>query len=129
MRMAKADQEDFDTTNKFLHTCEMFWDNRDRYSFKDTETDWLTWDDEDEDKVYFLMVRDEIAKEEGCDPEHVDNRLLIYEVVKRMYKKCDCNWNRVTLGAQILIEQVCDPNKSYLDYSPYLEEFHVAPEQ
>lgn len=129
LRMAKADQEDFDTTNKFLRTCEMFWDNRNRYSLRNTETEWETWDDDDEDKIFILKVRKELAKEEYCDPEHVDNRLLVYEVIKRLYKKCDCNWGRIILGAHILIEQVCDPQKDYLDYSPYLEEFHVAPEQ
>jgi hypothetical protein len=129
LRMAKADNEDFEVTTKFLRICESFWDNRNRYSFKDTETDWETWDEDDEDKLYILKVRKELAEEEDCDLEHVDNRLLIYEVVKRFYKKCDCHWNRVTLGAQILIEQVCDPQKDYLDYSPYLEELHVAPEQ
>lgn len=129
MRMAKADKDDFDTTNKFLQTCEMFWDNRHRYSFRDTEIDWKTWDDDDEDKIYFLKVQKEVAEEEGCDPEDLDNRLLVYEVIKRRYKQCDCNWRRVVHGADILINDVCDPQKDYLDYSPYLEEFHVAPEQ
>lgn len=129
MRMAKADNEDFETTNRFLQTCEMFWDNRERYSFIDKEGEWVDWDDEDEDKQYFLKVRKELAEEEDCDPEHVDNRLLVYEVIKRRYKQCDCNWRRVVFGAQILIEDVCDPQESHLAYSPYLEQFHVAPEQ
>lgn len=129
MRMAKADNEDFETTHKFLSTCEMFWDNRNRFSCRDQESEWETWDDDDEDKIYILKVRKELAEEEGCDPDDVDNWLLIYEVIKRRYKACDCNWRRVTLGAQILIEQVCDPQKDYLDYSPYLEEKHVENEQ
>lgn len=129
MRMAKADEEDFKTTHEFLSWCEKFWDNRARFNFSDMETDWETWDDDDEEKRYILKIRKELAKEEDCDVDRVDNRLIVYEVIKRMYKKCDTNWRRVTWAAQILIPEVCDPQKDYLDYSPYLEEFHVANEQ
>jgi hypothetical protein len=129
MRMAKATTNDFDTTRKFLQSCEMMWDNRDRYSFIDLEGQWETWDDEDEDKIELLKIRQELCDEEGVNVKQLDNRLVIYEFIKRRYKRCDCNWGRVVMGADILIEQVCDPQKDYLDYSPYLEEFHVAPEQ
>ena len=91
MRMAKADEEDFKTTHNFLSWCEKFWDNRERYSFRDMESDWLTWGEDDEEKQYSLKIRKDIAEEEGCDEEDVDNRLVVYEVIKRMYKKCDTN--------------------------------------
>jgi hypothetical protein len=128
MRMAKADQEDFEKTRKFLQSCESLWDNRNRYSFRCLEDEWEDWDDGDEDKIEMLKIRKDLSIEEGQSESEVDNRLIVYEFIKRRYKECDCHWNRVVMGGQILIEQVCDPQKDYLDYSPYLEEFHVAPE-
>lgn len=43
--------------------------------------------------------------------------------------KVPCGWLRVIYGYEILAKDVCDPHESHLAYSPYLEEFHVAPEQ
>lgn len=129
LRMAKADQDDFDTTNKFLQACEMFWDNRDRYSFKDMEADWMRWDDEDEDKIELLKIRKDIAEEERLSEVDVDNRLILFEFLKRRYHKADTNWRRAIFCGQILIDNFCDPQETHLACSPYLEEFHVAPEQ
>jgi len=129
MRMAKADNDDFETTHNFLQACEMFWDNRNRYSLKETECEWHELDDDDEDKIELIRIRRMLADEEGVSEKRIDNRLVIYEFIKRKYKQCDCNWRRVTFGAQILIDSVCDPQKDYLDYSPYLEQQATDREQ
>lgn len=129
MRMAKADEEDFESTNTFLHACENLWASRRAYSLHNNETGWVDWDDDDKDKIELLEIRENLAKQDGCDELDVDSRLVIYEFIKRKYRQCDNNWARVTLAARILIDSVCDPQKDYLDYSPYLEEMHVAPEQ
>lgn len=38
-------------------------------------------------------------------------------------------WRRVIMAAEVLIDNCCDPTEETLQFSPYLEEFHVAPEQ
>jgi hypothetical protein len=38
-------------------------------------------------------------------------------------------WRRVIWGADVLIENCCDPQEDSLEYSPYLTHNHVAPEQ
>lgn len=121
IRMAKADEKDFETTHDFFNKCEMFWDNRNRFSFKETESEWLEYEDDDPDKIELLKIRKELSLEEGCSESQVDNRLIVYEYIKKYYKRCDCNWRRVTFAAQILIPEVCDPQKDHL-------ELHVAPE-
>lgn len=38
-------------------------------------------------------------------------------------------WRRVIWGCEILTENCCDPLENHLEFSPYLDEQHVAPEQ
>lgn len=128
MRMAKADEKDFETTLKFLQACEMMWSKR-PYEFHEPAEEWESWNDDDEDKGDLVMLQKRIAKEEGISETDVDYRIVVYEFIRRKYKACDCNWARVYWAAQILIPEVCDHQKDYLDYTPYLEDLHVAPEQ
>ena len=126
--MAKADDQDFKTTLAFLQACEQMWSKR-HFEWNEPDEEWESWDDDDEDKQRFLKIRKRIAEEERISESDVDYRIIVYEFIRSKYKSCDCNWARVYWAAQILIPDVCDPQKDYLDYSPYLEEFHVAPEQ
>lgn len=129
LRVGKADKEDIELTRDFLKACDMFWDNRTRYSCRDIETEWLEWDDEDDDKQELLRIRKGLSEDEGCDEEDVDNRLIIFEFIKRKYKRADCNWMRVVLAADLLIDNVCDPTEDHLAFHPSFEQFHVANEQ
>jgi hypothetical protein len=128
MRMAKADEKDFETTLTFLKAAENMWSKR-PYEWNEPCEEWDDWDDEDEDKQLLLRLRSRIAKEERISESDVDNRIVIYEFLRLKYKECDCNWARVYWAAQILVPEVCDPQKDYLDYSPYLEELHTDKEQ
>lgn len=38
-------------------------------------------------------------------------------------------WRRVVFGYTTMFEYCCDPSKSHLALTPYLNEIHVAPEQ
>lgn len=127
MRMAKADQEDFETTLKFLQAAEMIWNKR-PFEWNEPAEEWESWDADDEDKCELLRIRAKIAKEDRISESDIDYRVIMYEFIRRKYKSCNCNWARVYWAAQILVPEVCDPQIDYLDYSPYLEEFHVAPE-
>lgn len=127
MRIAKADEEDLETTRDFLQACEQLWSRR-PYQMGDPAEEWEEWDDDDQDKIQLLTIRKRLAKELRYSEDDVDHRLIIYEFLKSKYKKCDCNWGRVYYAAAALIPHFCDPQKSYLDASPYLEELHVAPE-
>lgn len=129
MRMAKATSEDFDVTLNFLQACQQMWDRR-PFQWSDPAEDWEgVFDDEDEDKKELVRIRKRIADEERISESDVDFRIIIYEWIRGKYDECDSSWGRVYWAGQILIPVVCDPQKSYLDYSPYLTDFHVAPEQ
>lgn len=128
MRIAKADKEDIDTTRNFLHACESFWDSRQRYSLRSSEDDWETWDDDDPDKRLILKIRKQLAYEMSCDENDVDNRIVIYEFLKAKYQQCDCNWGRVVMAADVLIDNVCDPMESDLAFYPGFELRHVENE-
>lgn len=125
MRMAKADEKDFETTLTFMKACENMWDKR-PFEFHEPAEEWETWDDDDKDKQELLYIKNRFVKELG---EDVDYRIVVYEWIRRKYKECNCNWARVYWAAHILVPEVCDPQLTYLSYSPFLEKLHVAPEQ
>lgn len=129
MRLAKPDQEDFDTTHKFLQLCEQLWDSRQRYSFRREETEWKRWDEDDPDYVKCLRIRKEIAQDDFISEKEVDDRMILYELIKSRYKKCDTNWGRVVMTASVLLDNACDPTLDYVEFYPGFECFHVAPEQ
>lgn len=129
LRVAKASEEDIELTRDFLRLCEAFWDNRASFSFRELASDWDRWDDEDEDKMELIQIRKNIAEEEGLSESDVDNRLIVYEFLKRHYKKADSSWGRVIMAADVLIDNCCDPTEGHLAFYPAFEMFHVAPEQ
>jgi hypothetical protein len=128
MKVAKADDEDFKRTRAFLQACESIWDNRNQYSLRCKESTWKERDD-DEDKLLIIKLQKELASEEGCEPEEVDDRILMYEFIKHKYEQADCYWSRVIIAADVLIDNVCDPTEGHLAFYPGFECFHVANEQ
>lgn len=126
MKIAKADKEDISKTVEFLKHCENFWDSRNRFSLRSQEDEWPQWDDEDQDKKMLLKIQRDLVEEEGKD---VDNRLVIYEFIKRKYYEVDCHWYRVVLAADVLIDNCCDPTESHLAFHPGIEQSHVDREQ
>jgi len=129
LRVAKATENDVELTRDFLQTCETFWDNRNPFSLRHLESDWETWDDEDEDKKELLTIRRNLADEEGIEERFIDNRLVVYEFIKFKYKKADNKWGRVIMAADLLIDNCCDPTESHLAFYPAFEMLHVSPEQ
>ena len=116
IRVAKADENDFERVYNLLRPLQLLFGNK----WSDEES-WSEWDDDDPDKLELLKIRKAVADEEGYDPEDVDNRLVLFEFIKRRYKKADCGcWQRVVMSAECLIDSVCDPQKDYLDWHPYL---------
>jgi hypothetical protein len=129
LTIAKATEQDIDATRHFLQMCEAFWDNRNRYSLRELESDWENWDDDDPDKIEMLRIQRNIADEEGKNIKCIDNRLIVYEFLKCKYKKADNKWGRVIMAADVLIDNCCDPTERHLAFHPSFETFHVAPEQ
>jgi hypothetical protein len=117
MKVAKADNEDLETTSEFLNACELVLESG-RFSLSSAE-----------DKELIIRIRRGVAEEEGISEGDVDNRILMYEFLKKKFKKASCNWRRVYYAAEILIENVCDPTESHLAFHPSFETFHVMPEQ
>lgn len=129
MRLAKPDEDDFKTTREFLQLCETLWDSRQRYSLRAEESEWKRWDEDDPDHQECLRIRRSIAEEEGISEKEVDDRIIMYELLRRRYKKCDTNWGRVLMTASVLLDNVCDPTLDYVEFYPGFECWHVAPEQ
>ena len=71
-----------------------------------------------------LEIEEEIKETDGEDIWGVDNRLILYEFIKRKWKKA--NWcgsfQRIVTDAEVLIEDVCDPDLDYLEYRPDIRE-------
>jgi len=127
MRMAKPDEKDFKKVHNFLNACDTIWDNK--WSLSDCEDAWEDWDDEDEEKILVLSIQKELAEDEGIDLDEVDNKILMYEYLKRKFKQADCSWRRVVWGGEIVIEAACDPTLDYCDFMPGIVFNHVEPEQ
>ena len=117
MRIAKATPEDFQAVRDLLQTMDALFDNR----YFSLESDWLNWSDDDADKQELLDIRAELARSEHEDEEYVDNRLILYEFIKRRFKLANRgSWQRVVIAAEALIGAFCDPHEDCLAWSPEL---------
>lgn len=58
---------------------------------------------------------------EGIEGNPLDDDEVPEELgrfVRDWWDENEGSWNRVTFGAKILIDNVCDPDKNYLDWKP-----------
>lgn len=125
MKMTKADQNDLQSTKDFMNACELALESG-KFSLSCPEDNWEDLDEEDEDRILIERIKRNLEEEEGGS---VDNRILMYEFLKKKFATASCNWRRVLWGADMLIENVCDPMEDHLAFFPGFELFHVAPEQ
>ena len=117
LTIAKASKEDFEKVYNLLQPMEELFN-----SHWSNEEEWTEWDDDDKDKMELLAIRKEIAEEEHYYEEDVDNRLVLFEFIKRRMQLCGCsNWQRVVIAAECLIDTFCDPQESSLVWRPDLE--------
>ena len=116
VKAAKADSEEIDNVQNYFNLLETLWGGR----FISDDEDWVNWDDDDEDKKELLEIKEELKEFEGEE----DNRIIVYEFLKRKYRKIDyCgSFGRVMMNAAILLEKVCDPDLDYLDYNKKIKE-------
>ena len=117
LKLSKATDNDFDLTSDFLSACSQLFDSR---HFRSFEEDWKHWDDQDDDKIKITQLQKLLAEEENCEPNEVDNRLILYEFIKWKYKKCDCHWGRVIMAASVLIDSVCNPQCDTVELHPHI---------
>jgi hypothetical protein len=104
LRMAKADKKDIESTQMFLHALETI--NDSHFKIED-------WDDgENRGNGFYDLLKSMLDEDGEPDTESI---LFAFN------RSCACRWRRVVLGADILIDSVCDPDKDYLDYKPELK--------
>lgn len=125
MKIHKQSARDHQAVMAFVNACETVLE-RQKYSSTNPYDNWQEWDDDDADKQQILAIRKRIAKDDDIDENEVDGRIIAYEYLKGCYTH---RLQLSVLSAQVLIENVCDETKDYLDYHPSFEQFHVAPEQ
>lgn len=108
--IAKASKEDFEKVYNLLQPMEELFN-----SHWSNEEEWTEWDDDDKDKKELLAIRKEIAEEEHYYEEDVDNRLVLFEFIKRRMQLCGCsNWQRVVIAAECLIDTFVTHKKALL---------------
>lgn len=96
MKMAKADADDFEKVIAFFRFIE---------EFMEDGTHTPENDDEEEDSI------------------ELDDETFV-EMLRKMWggrfkpAGVDCSWCRVVFGAQILIDNVCDPSADTLEWKP-----------
>lgn len=118
MRIAKADADDFKRLLNLLKPMEALFGGR----MWSNEESWTEWDDDDTDKKELLKIRREMAEEEGDDVEYVDNRLVLYEFIRRRFILADRGcWQRIIMAADALIKEFCDQSSDILEYHPFIE--------
>lgn len=116
--VTKATKDEFERVWSFLLPMEALFDSR---GFFSNEEDWRDWDDDDEDKKMLLKIEKElIADGESCWDGHPDNRLILFEYMKRKFLKANYSGSigRILFGCETLIENVCDPKLDYLEFKP-----------
>lgn len=122
MKVGKASPEEFDMVTGFINVMEDLFGGR---SFFSQEESWREWDDDDEDKKLLLEIEKEVKEEDGETVwDGVDNRLILYEFIKRKWRKVNCcgSFGRIVMDAEVLIDNACDPNLDYLEFKPEIME-------
>lgn len=125
LTIAKPTPEIIDSVQDFVHACEAMLE-RQKFSLTSAYEEWKSWDDDDEDKALCLRIQKDIAEEEGLSLSDVDSRIIAYEYLKRKYSN---RLQHVVMSADVMIDNVCDPTGSCLDFHPGFEFLHVMPEQ
>lgn len=118
LKMAKAENEEFELTMGFVRVMEALFDDR---PFFCREEDWRDWPDEDEDKKRLLEIEKEVIDEDGtCWDGKPDNRLVLYEFIKRKWRAANFygSFGRIIMDAEVLIDNACDPDLDYLEFKP-----------
>ena len=123
MRVHKMDPEDFKRVTEFIHACEHMLEGE-KFSLKSPYEHWKDWQDDDEDKKGIQAIETFISKNEDMD--EVDGRIVAYEYLRKKYTHM---LSLLNITAHVLVENCCDINKDYLDFSPEFYTLHVAPEQ
>lgn len=128
MKVAKPDKQDFKGILDFMNAAEMALE-RQKFGITSSEDNWEEYLDED-DKDYKLIItmRKRIADEEGCDPENVDNRILMFEYLQRKFAASSSGWRRVYWAADILLDTCTDTYDHCLAWRPDAVLLHVANE-
>lgn len=128
MKIAKPTEKDFDRFRAFMNSAEMALEKR-AYSLTSPEDNWIT--DLDEDDPEFQMIariKVLISRNEEIPIDKIDNRIVMYEYLKKMFSKTSPCWRRVYyLSAGIM--PFLDPSEDHCAFHPSIEEIHVAPEQ
>lgn len=116
MKVAKATSDEFDKIYNFINVMDNLLDNRSWYAEED---DWKNWDDDDQDKIELLKIEKEL-KSYGDE----DNRLILYEFIKKKWREVNYSgsFQRIITDAEVLIDNVCDPELDYLEYKPEIKE-------
>lgn len=122
MRMAKATPEDLKSIRDFFHYYEYILEHGEI----NEETIIADWEEDEEERdhlMHFVIKKeDKWARGSTGDFDYV----AFFEYWLR---RLNTKWRRVVWGCEMLVDNCCDPQESHLAFSPYLEEFHVAPEQ
>ena len=114
MRMAKATPKDLKKMYLANHILEVFFGKWSNSPEDITPTDFEHFEDPWQQR--FIMELFE------------DGKPNFEQVARIIHSLFDCgSHGRVVMGCEILIDNVCDPNKDYLDYKPGLT--FTEPEQ
>ena len=116
MKVARATEEEIDKVYDFINTMDNLLDNRSWYA---DEESWKEWDDDDTDKKQLLQIEEDLK---CCGIE--DSKVVLYEFIKKKWREVNYNGSlqRVVANADVFIDNVCDPNVSYLEFKPELKE-------
>jgi len=107
MRMAKAPKEHIDRLRKWMQFNDELCKIDPEYEWESFKEDWA----EDED---FMPIIKHCEDEEGR---------FIYDYYLDYYQSTISHIHmRIIFGFEILLENVCDPDKDYLDYNKELKE-------
>jgi len=121
MKVAKASTDEFDKVYNFINVMDSLFDNR---FYLTPEEEWREWDDDDEDKKLLLKIEEELKETDGGIWGDVDNRLVLFEFIKRKWKTANyCgSFQRIVTDAEVLIDNACDEELDYLEFKPEIKE-------
>lgn len=123
MKVHKIEPEQLERFAALINAMDQVMDDRPMRGFN-----WADWDEDDPDKMELYELRSFVAKWDGISEKEVDERLFLYEWIKRKFLKVRAP-QLVHVTVEVLLDNCCDPLADTLEFHPSIYFNHVAPEQ
>lgn len=106
--IAKANNEDLESTFRFLELCDFILTDQNIEELDPTDP--------------LCILYNKIIQDIDIQDVDITNPLEVrYEMLRRVFMNCSGRWIKTMNAAVIMVEQICDPNVNYIELHPFFK--------